>query len=506
VTSAKKNLAVSLAVPASICLLTASASLFALTSVRADDTAAAKVTAIGSQRELFVDGSLIDRLNGVRLEIGRPQPAGIAIAYDKPWEGVFSFYTTVIVEDGKFRMYYRGASSEPGYRYAICYAESRDGIHWKKPELGLTAINGSKANNVVLLANQPFAPFLDTRPGVPAAERFKGNVFVQTQFGAPESGLLGYVSADGLHWKPESSGLLIKATLKNNFDSQNVMFWSEVEKRYVLYARHAEAGRRAQSRATSADFHNWSPQVPMTYSDTGTTVPSAELYTSQVQPYFRAPQIYISLPGRLMEGRQALTPEQAKPLDVDPLGGGASSCADGVLQSSRAGSTRFDRTFLEALVRPGLGYGNWVARTNYPACGIVQTGPTEMSIYVQRNYGQKSAHLDRLTLRLDAFASAHAPYAGGELLTRPLRFTGRVLELNCSTSAAGGIRVEIEDAAGRPISGFAFAECLEIVGDEIARTVVWKRGADVSRLAGRPIRLRFRMRDADLFSFRFKDS
>src|SRR5690242_14387889 len=125
---------------------------------------------IGSRRELFVDHELIERLDSVRLEIGRPQPGGVAVAYDKPWEGVFAFYTTVIRDGGMFRMYYRGQSSRPGYRYAICYAESPDGIHWTKPELGLVEIDGTKANNVLLLENQGLSPFLDTRPGVPAGE------------------------------------------------------------------------------------------------------------------------------------------------------------------------------------------------------------------------------------------------------------------------------------------------------------------------------------------------
>ena len=71
---------------------------------------------------------------------------------------------------------------------------------------------------------------------------------------------------------------------------------------------------RAQARATSADFRTWTPQVRMTYSDTGTDIPSEQLYTSQVQPYFRAPHLYISLPGRFMPGRRALTPERAERL------------------------------------------------------------------------------------------------------------------------------------------------------------------------------------------------
>jgi hypothetical protein len=205
-----------------------------------------------------------------------------------------------------------------------------------------------------------------------------------------------------------------------------------------------------------------------------------------------------------MAGRRVLSEAQAERLEIDPQGGGAADCADGVLQTSRAASTRFDRTFLEALVRPGIGDSNWVSRTNYPACGIVQTGSTEMSIYVQRDYGQKTAHLERLALRLDGFASVRAPFAGGTLLTRPIRFTGRELELNCSTSAAGGIRVEIQDAQGRAIPGFALSACAEIVGDDVARTVRWTAGTDVGKLAGQSVRLLVEMRDAELYSFRFR--
>ncbi len=462
------------------------------------------VLEIGSRRELFVDHSLIERLHGLRLELGRPQSAGVAVTYDKPWEGPLSFYSTVVKDGDTYRMYYRGKSSRPGFRFTICYAESRDAIHWTKPELGLIELDGSKANNVVLLENQVLVPFLDTRPGVPAHERYKGNAFVETRFGAKQPGLLGYVSPDGVNWKPIRPGPIVPSEFKNNFDSQNVMFWSEVEQQYVLYARQTEAGFRAQSRATSKDFLTWTPQVLMTYSDTGTTVPSEQLYTSQVQPYFRAPHIYISLPGRLMEGRRALTAEQARKLGVDPLSGGEADCSDGVVQTTRAGSTRFDRTFREAFVRPGSGDANWVSRTNYPACGIVQTGPAEMSFFVQRHYGQKTAHLERYALRLDGFASVHAPLAGGELLTRPLKFTGDVLELNCATSAAGGIRVEIQHVDGKPLSGFSLADCDEIHADDIARVVTWKGSGDLSKLAGQPVRLRFQLRDADLYAIQFK--
>ena len=63
--------------------------------------------------------------------------------------------------------------------------------------------------------------------------------------------------------------------------------------------------------------------------------------------------------------------------------------------------------------------------------------------------------------------------------------------------------MEIQDAAGQPIPGFALAECREINKDDLACVVSWKNGSDLSSLAGKPIRLRFRLKDADLFAFQF---
>ncbi len=127
-----------------------------------------------------------------------------------------------------------------------------------------------------------------------------------------------------------------------------------------------------------------------------------------------------------------------------------------------------------------------------------------MTLFVSRHYMQDSWHIERLLLRADGFGSVTAPWAGGELVTKPLTFAGSELELNCRTSAAGSIRVEIQDAAGAPIPGCALEECDEIIGDEIERVARWTGGPDVSRLAGRPVRLRFAMKDADVFALRFR--
>jgi len=500
--------------------------------------AAVEPTHIGSDRQLFVDRYLVDTLDGVELRLQEPRSGGVAVRYDGPADYPFSFYTTVFKDGPVYRMYYRGRDpgapegADPRVRGRTCYAESVDGIHWTKPELGLFPMfDGSRQNNVILPFGESFDPFIDTRPGVPPSERYKAVSEVPSEsfaafieslgadaigFDTDEilrgHGLLGYVSGDGIHWRLVSKEPVSPKDpeLFNHYDASNVVFWSNAEQQYLMYQRHAaggelgEGGIRSTARSTSPDFLHFSKPVPMTFSDTGSDQPEHHLYVNNTQPYFRSPRLYIALQARILFHRQALTDEQAREVSPEPGGGGVENISDTVLLTTRPGSTQYEFTFKESFVRPGIGYSNWTSRTNYAAIGIVSTGESEMSFYVQRDYGQKTAHLERMVLRLDGFASAHAPYAGGELVTRPFTFGGTALEINYSTSAAGAIRVELQDAGGRPIEGFTLADCSEIIGDEIKRTVAWNSGTDVSSLAGKPVRLRFRMKDADLFSFRFE--
>ncbi|RLS44552.1 MAG: hypothetical protein DWH81_00660 [Planctomycetota bacterium] len=111
--------------------------------------------------------------------------------------------------------------------------------------------------------------------------------------------------------------------------------------------------------------------------------------------------------------------------------------------------------------------------------------------------------LRRYTIRLDGFVSLSAPLAGGELITKPLQFSGNQLLLNYATSAAGNLYVEILNGEGQPIPGFILAEADELFGDATEQVVTWKGNANVSSLMGQPVRLRFVLRDADLFSYQF---
>jgi hypothetical protein len=451
---------------------------------------------LGSRRELFVDRYLVEKLAGsAERRLATPRDEGSVLVFDKAWEGAFCAYVTILKDGDKFRAYYRGnpkAGADGSPQEVTCYAESNDGKSWSKPNLGLFVVDGTKDNNVILAGAAPyshnFCPMIDGRSGVPPDQRYKALA------GSRSTGLAAFVSSDGIRWKKLRQEPVITG---GAFDSQNVPFWSQAEQKYVCYFRVFKEGIRRIARTTSADFLSWSSAELMEYGD----APIEHLYTNQTSPYFRAPHIYVSIAARFMPGRQVITAEDAGRIGVDPRYFG--DCSDGIFMTTRGGS-RYDRTFLEGFVRPGIGLENWVSRTNYPALNVVETGPAEMSLYVNQNYGQPTAHLRRYTLRTDGFASLHAGAAGGELVTRPITFRGRELEINFATSAAGSVRVELQDAAGKPIEGFTLADCQEQIGNEIARVVRWKGTSDVAALAERPVRLRLALKDADVFSFRFR--
>ena len=242
-------------------------------------------------------------------------------------------------------------------------------------------------------------------------------------------------------------------------------------------------------RSTSKDFLNWTPFVDI---DTGET-PTEHLYTNACVRYERAPGTYVMFPSRFVIDR---TP--------DPDWEHGEGVNDIVFMSSRDG-LHFDRSFKEAFVRPGLDQRNWHERGIYMEVGILQTSPEEMSLYGMDHKGTPSMRILRYGLRTDGFVSVNAGYKGGEFMTKPFVFVGNELELNYSTSAVGSVKVEIQDDRGNALPGFTLDECPEMFADLIEGKVAWEGGGDVSSLAGKPVRLRFTLMDADLYAFKFNE-
>ena len=166
---------------------------------------------------------------------------------------------------------------------------------------------------------------------------------------------------------------------------------------------------------------------------------------------------------------------------------------------------------MKGFIRPGIQRDDsWYYAHQTVAWKMLETkadragAPNELSFYASSAYWHgRGGKMSRYTLRLDGFVSASAPMQGGELLTRVLKFEGSKLKVNFATSAAGTLKVEIQDAKGRPIPGYSLPEADETFGNEIDRTVSWNGSTDVSRISGQAVRLRFTLQDADLYAFQF---
>jgi hypothetical protein len=477
------------------CFLVQSAAAAALPFFRsagAAENASASV-AFGMRRELFVDDFLIDRMEGAALRLHQPVPRDVVITCDAPWEGNTSAYFTLLQDDGVIRMYYRGSHSDGAKKKAphpefVCYAESRDGLTFTKPKLGLIEFNGSKENNIIWAGDggtHNFAPFLDTNPACASASRYKalarGDTLVN---GKKKSVLYAYHSADGVRWAKTSGTPVIT---EGAFDSQNIAFWDAERGEYRAYWRYFSAGYtdergwkpsgvRAIRTATSKDFVHWSPHADLQYGD----APPEHLYTNAVRPYFRAPHLFIGFPTRF----------QPKTEQVEP-----------VFMSSRDG-VNFRRSAEELIpiTAPQDRDGN---RANYMTHGLLQLpgNDRELSVYAtERYYAGNGSRVRRFTFRTDGFMSVHAPQAG-TLITRPFTLEGARLVLNLISQ--GGCRVELQDASGKPLRGFAAADCKPVTGDFVDHVVAWE-GGTLGPQIGRQVRLRFDLNEVDLFALQFQ--
>ncbi len=150
---------------------------------------------------------------------------------------------------------------------------------------------------------------------------------------------------------------------------------------------------------------------------------------------------------------------------------------------------------------PGLArWGNYLYQYYY------SSGRLHDSAILRPEYDHSAKQMGGVGVvrqRLDGFVSADADHQGGWLRTPAVVFQGNRLRLNIDTGAMGTAFVELQDTDGKPIPGFSLSECEEIGGNFIDQSVYWKGSPDVSSLAGRPVRILFKLKRAKLYAFQF---
>ena len=478
---------------------------------------------IGKEREPLWDAYIVDKeMTTATPRVMTPVKKECIFEFDQKNETFSISYPCIVKDDLGYKMYYQPWNEE-GFKPCVCVIESGDGIHWHRPHLDIFEHSELKENNVVIdCVKDGIFVFYDTNPACPKEEKYKaiGAEKMIHPDGEEKTSLCCFVSPDGYHFT-----LSHPMTRYGTFDSLNTAMWNG--EKYVCYYRsfHNIEGvdnseildlgqiyshSKMWSYATrdirvmySDDFRSWTLPEMIKFDD-GLDYP---LYTNNVEIYDRAP-IYIGFPVRYCERPEwtenisQMTGYQTKKTAterIEPRTGRVST--DCIFMCSRDGKNW--HRFNEAFLTPGYeDEHNWIYGDCYLGYGLVDSGKEYYNLYtIDRHFSfGYPKPLNRYEIRKDGFACYEAGGDEKALVTKPIIFDGTALHLNFSTSAYGYIYVSVLDENGNDLSG----ESVEVFGDNIDRRVVFSDGFDLSTLREKAVRLKFRMRDAKLFSIKFE--
>lgn len=482
---------------------------------------------IGAEHQLFVDSYLIESTENVERNLHQVQPyeGNPVLMSTKPWEHRRLVYGSVyyIPEEAEFRMWYmvfgakdaRPPNPILSFKEAgsICYATSRDGVHWQKPELGLKEFRGSKENNIVLLpggshfdsTNVMYTPEDRERP-------FKMMVFQgrwpyrkdrieevwgdDSVFEIERHGHFAFHSKNGIRWTPYSKDPIIEASDRSLFG------YDTVKEKYTGYIKTAwndpVSGQRERAHKYGAyseltGFRNWWQEGPNPWV----------MHSDELDP----PVVEI-------DGSYGYNYE-SQYLGINEMrhGGPRRGTIDWEMMVSRDGKhwqRPFREDFLPLTNDPEeWRYGVVKIFSNPPIrrdgeLWFYYGGSTE-SVYPEKASGYGDGRRGRQAiclgkLRLDGFVSVDAGAEPGTLTTVPLDLRGGSLFVNANTARNGGVRVEVLELDGSPVRGFGVGDCETVQGDVLEAQVRWKAGRDLGSLR-RPVRLKFDLVNAELYSF-----
>ena len=460
------------------------------------------VLQFGDRKQLLVDDHVIAAKHLLARRLGRPAKANggrPVIVDDTPWEdfGV-PIVGSVLREDGRFRIWYRAAGSGQDSA-TYCYAESRDGVRWVKPRLGLVEFGGNRANNIYQIGRpQAYCPFVDPNEKDPG-HKYKSAVGAGKGYGTTTA--LAY-SPDGLRWSYYGQGRPITGRAA---DTINQVLWDPNAGVYRLYTRtdYGTGGGRGEVRGTRDMVNSW-PELRSRPGDWTTVREWCLGRESGRKDYEWTRQIY-SLNGWIYEGVQfGLIWSLERPGDSEEM--------DFFLATTR----RDDPWNLEWVYRdqpflPRGPEGSFDAKWIQPAPNVVTWKDRHWFYYVGRplsHSGQGDAQaptgIGLATVPLDRFVSLTASPRMGWAVTRPFRVEGRELVVNLA-APKGELAVEVLDADDVPIPGFSLEEALVLRQvDELRAPVRWRNRQDLRELLDRTVKLRFWLRQGSLYSFRIR--
>jgi len=489
---------------------------------------------IGKRREFIWDNYLVDeRKTTADRRVHEPIRREVSITLDKPWEGDGCDFFCTVYDDIRrvYRMYYNGwemmspdRKTHVAQHFDICCLESEDGIHWERPNLGLVEFDGSKDNNIIIVASMypgltgldNFFVMADTNPNPAVPGRFKAVMAYREKMadGSHESKLMALVSDDGYTFR--LAGVVTK---QGKFDSLNTVIWHEASHQYICYIRDFhEAGTWKDYESGdlnslvrdirvlfSSDFIHWTNPQHLKFND----VEDFPLYTNCVSAYPGAEHILVGFPSRYVEKKEWTAnfdhlcgaEKRRERCQSHPRYGQA--VTDCLFMCSRDGIHwyRYD----EAFMRPGPEFpANWVYGSCFPSVGLIPTpsavpgADDEWSFYIYDNHWLSiPAEMVRVSMRKDGFVSLHADREPKKIVTKSFTFEGSELKINFSTSARGWLYLKVcaDD-------GSAILSSCELFGDRINRIV--DLDGNLSALAGKSVHLEIELKDADFYAFQFQ--
>lgn len=463
-----------------------------------------------SSKRLLLDHRVVASAENAALVLGavEKEPRNPLFVEDRPWEARFdNLYANVLRDpaDGLFKcwynpfLYWKRPGQEASRETGLCYAVSHDGIAWEKPDLGLVEFEGSRANNLVLRRCHG-ACVRRVSEGAPvgdASARFM--MFYKTQEErTPEERASGLMwlkvahSPDGVRWADDPQVVMPKYPYKQA-DTHNNFIWDAPTARYVAITRTWDddpgAGRRAHrlvARMESPDAKYWTRPVDV-FRELPEEVGRRQTYAMPIFPYAG---VYCGLLMMFNTG------EPAAP-DHDTV--------DCELAWS-PNTTHWFRVCPGQALIPRGPEGAFDSHIVFGACSPVYLDG-EMRLYYGGcngpHGGVRAGGFGMARLRPDGFAGIRPvrPHAPAELITAPVRCTGRTLRVSAD-AARGSLRVGL---VGTDSWGPSVGACVPITEDVTDRAVAWRDCEGMAPFRGRDIVLRFRLDSATLYAFSFSE-